>query len=175
MKTYNKQTGRSFISWLVLSPLMLLGIVIALVIIAVLLCEANKAYWDHKVKGMCEKDGGIEVFEHIEVTQEEFEKLGGNQYGEIEIPFEQYRKPIDLYYIKFSDRVKRKFFTLTIGRSITEIIRVKDKKVMSKIISYGRSGGDFPTGIVHSSYFSCGEINNFNSRLIKSTVQIKGY
>ena len=90
MRIDKKENGQSIIAWIVLAPF-------ALIIIGVLFCEANKAYWDYRVTKMCEEDGGVEIFEHIEVTPEEFEKLGGNEYGEIDIPFEQYRKPIELY------------------------------------------------------------------------------
>ena len=168
MRIDKKHDGQSLIAWIVLTPFVL-------ILISVLFCETNKAYWDYRVTKMCEKDGGVEIFEYIEVTAKEFERFGGNQHGELDIPFERYRNPTDLYYIRFSETISYKLFTLTIGYSITEIIRVKDKKVMSRMISYGRAGGDFPTGIGHSSYFSCSEINKFNSRLIKSTVQIKGY
>ncbi|MBK8306680.1 MAG: hypothetical protein IPL00_06020 [Gammaproteobacteria bacterium] len=47
------------IKWILLLPLILAGLGIAY-------CEANKAYWDHRVRELCKKDGGVTVFERID-------------------------------------------------------------------------------------------------------------
>jgi hypothetical protein len=55
---------------MILVPLILIGLAIAGT-------EFNKAYWDHKVRELCEKDGGVTVYEAIELSPEEFKRRGG--------------------------------------------------------------------------------------------------
>jgi hypothetical protein len=131
----------------------------------------SQAYWDAKVKEMCEKDGGVTVYEHIELTREEFKKLGGNEYGEIDIPDETHTGNSDEYYITFSKHVIHQGEP-QVERSETKIFRKSDKKELSVMVIYGRGGGDIPNGISHPSHFSCRDLPGFNSRLIKSTVHV---
>ncbi|MBK9667618.1 MAG: hypothetical protein IPO61_18090 [Gammaproteobacteria bacterium] len=51
------------IKWILLLPLILAGLGIAY-------CEANKAYWDHRVRELCKKDGGVTVFERVLLMRE---------------------------------------------------------------------------------------------------------
>lgn len=153
------------IGWVIASPFILIAGGIAF-------CELNKAYWDHQVKLMCEKDGGVTVFEYIELTPDEFKKHGGNQYGEIRINGKSASPKSDPYFIDFSNSIINKG-PPQVGKTITSIIRKSDGKTMSVLVDYGRGGGDLIV-IDHPSSFSCNEIEGFSSRLIKSTVKIKG-
>jgi hypothetical protein len=144
----------------------------SLIVLGLAYCEANKAYWDHRVKEMCEKDGGVTVFEHIELTLQEFKKLGGNQYGEISVSSKRLADDGSLYYIENMTIPIREGY-LSVYKYEARVIRKDDQKLLALKIDYGRGGGDFPDGISHPSHFSCNNIEGFNSRLIKSTVHIK--
>ena len=42
------------IKWILLTPVILIALGIAY-------CEANKAYWDHRVRELCQKEGSIKT------------------------------------------------------------------------------------------------------------------
>lgn len=37
----------------------------------------NKAYWDARVKALCEMEGGITVYETVRLSEEEYLRYGG--------------------------------------------------------------------------------------------------
>ncbi|MEZ5538780.1 MAG: hypothetical protein R3E63_02230 [Pseudomonadales bacterium] len=39
-------------------------------------CEANKAYWDHKIKAVVREDGGVTIYQKITITTEQAGELG---------------------------------------------------------------------------------------------------
>lgn len=148
MRAYNKQEGRSLISWIALTPFMLAG----LIIIGVLLCEANKAYWDHKVKGMCEEDGEFEIFEQIEVTTQELSKLQKLGKG-IGFRDKKFAIPSDIIFSETKDTVIQSVF-LRVEYSEVTIKRLTDEKIIARYITAVRIGGDFPSP-AHSSSYRC--------------------
>jgi len=131
----------------------------------------SQMYWDHKVKELCEKDGGVTVYEHIELTPEEFKKLGGNQFGEIDIPLEQNSNQ-SLYFISLSKIIIHSG-NPEISRTETKITRRSDMKVMSMKVNYFRGGGDL-IELDHPSHISCKSFNDFDENIVKETIQIKG-
>jgi len=151
------------IGWVIASPFILIAGGIAF-------CEANKAYWDHQVKLMCEKDGGVTVYERVELTKDEYEIIK-NSSGKISIPF-GWEKNDSPYYIYskteviFNDSPK-------VWKDEMLIIRRRDNNVIAKKISYSRRGGDMPTGILHPSHFSCGN-DEINLKKLQSVITIKG-
>ena len=154
------QKGLGVIGWILLMPFILIGFVV----VGFITCEANKAYWDHKVKQLCEKDGGVTVYEKVELERDEFHKLNGNQYGEISIPEKRLGKTLVPYYSEYSSQVLRDGY-LRVYKYNLKIARRSDGKVLGMKISYGRGGGDFPTVIGHPSSFSCAKIPGFESNL----------
>ncbi|MCF7982638.1 MAG: hypothetical protein K9K86_11700, partial [Pseudomonadales bacterium] len=69
MIIFNKnQQGIGIIKLLFLIPLVLIGLVILFYIYT----ELNKAYWDSKVRALCEKDGGVTVYEVVNLTKDEY-------------------------------------------------------------------------------------------------------
>ncbi len=145
------------IGWIIRSPLILIAV-------GFLFCEVNKAYWDHQVKLMCHKDGGVVVYEHIELTPDEFKKLGGNEYGQIPLPVERLTKQEHPYYSEYTD-ILLHAGSLKVYKYVGKVFRKSDRKLLGQLITYGRGGGDFPTGIMHPSSFSCNNIHGFNSKI----------
>lgn len=130
--------GSKILKWILLSP-------VVLVLLGIVFCEINKAYWDHQVKLMCEKDGGVTVYEKIELT-----KLDRKN---IKLHDVKYARPDDKYFSTFSSKTIRKGFPEMIKGEFL-VYRTIDKKIIGRQIGYGRVGGDFPTGF-HPSSFSC--------------------
>ena len=83
MNIQKAQQGFGLVKVLISIPLVLIG----LVILAFAYTELNKDYWDYRVKELCEKEGGVTVFETVELTKEGYEMYGGIN-GVISVPGE---------------------------------------------------------------------------------------
>lgn len=66
-----KSRTQKIINWIIAAPFLLLGAALVVALLYLVYCEANKAYWDSKVRELCEKDGGVTVFEKVELAQGE--------------------------------------------------------------------------------------------------------
>jgi hypothetical protein len=127
----------------------------------------QQMYWDSKVKAMCEKDGGVTVFERVELSKVKYPQLNYAQNGEVILPINRRTSKHDPFYLKAkTDFLKEGY--LKIVRYENSIIRTKDQKTLSTYVSYGRGGGDIPT-ISYPSSFSCDEIEGFESNFSKLT------
>jgi len=125
----------------------------------------SQVYWDHKVKELCEKDGGVTVYEKVELTKDEFDKL--------DIPFERNAKSNSPYYrVSLDDVVIND--SPKVWKGGQEIIRKSDGKVLGVQVSYGRRGGDVTTGVSEPSHYECNQIDGINLSLTKSVFLIKG-
>jgi len=108
----------------------------------------KKMYWDAKVRELCAKDGGVKVYETVELAPELLDKV-----GRIWIPYKSEAKPSDPYYYDVEKRYYHEDDP-QVTRRQTRIIRRSDGKVLGEYISYSRSGGDLPGPWFGSSY-SC--------------------
>ncbi|MBV1928027.1 MAG: hypothetical protein KUG81_00730 [Gammaproteobacteria bacterium] len=153
---------------LILTPLILIG----LVVLAFIFTLLNKAYWDYRVKQMCEADGGVTVYEKVELTQEEYKKYGGIK-GTIPVPGENSSIASQYNFLaKRSHHVIRSF-NPNITKYEGVIYRNDDKKELGKMVTYYRSGGDFPTIIGHPSGFSCRDIPGFKLNIEQQIFSVK--
>ena len=156
--------GASTVKVLLLIPVAL----VLLLVLAVIFFEARKAYWDHQVKLMCEKDGGVKAYERIQISQEEYKRLGGQQ-GDIPIYSKSSAAPNDPFfseemtvYLRRSDPEVR--------RSETIYKRKSDNRILGRYVYYARVGGDFPSW-AHPSSNGC----SFPSEGIsRQFIQVKG-
>lgn len=111
---------------------------------------------DNLVNELCDKDGGSKIYEVIKLPAEKFDAFG----QAILPPDIQYAKVHDSYYYDISqDDIRGNSSStqprdLVVWRSETKIVRAADKKVMAKLISYTRRGGDAASPM-HPSHYSC--------------------
>lgn len=151
MKMKSKKQNRiGLAGWFVSIPLALIGILILVVIFF----EGRKVYWDNKVRELCEKDGGITVYETVQLNEDEYRQYI-NQFGKLSIPRED-EAPDNVQYV-YDD--KRDFIhqnNPTVRRYEFIIKRRSDNKTLGKRISYSRVGGDF-FALDSSSSFRCPE------------------
>lgn len=159
--------GLSLIGWLIKIPVFL----IILLVLVIGFYEGRKAYWDYRVTKMCEEDGGVTVFEKVELEKNKHSNLI-SRGGSVIIPIFSNAKIDDPYYIVFSESILRKK-NPKVRKTETKIIRRSDSKVLSLKVSYSRGGGDFPTFIAAASAFSCRNVKGINTILGKSTFTIK--
>lgn len=143
---------------------------ITVLIVAVVFYEGRKAYWDYQVREMCGKDGGVKIFEHIVVSAEQAAKLPkvGNFLG---VASEKLVKPWEPAFTR-TRRVVIRDESPTVIRYEVEIVRRLDQRVIGKVISYGRGGGDFPSH-AEPSNFHCPEYVKLYQE-IHAIYQIKG-
>lgn len=158
---HTNQQGAGVIKLLFLIPLLLIGLIVLFYIYT----ELNKAYWDREVRVLCEKDGGVTVYEIVVLSAGEYPGLF-NDRGVLIIPSKNHAKKDDPFFIISNTRILRSG-SPEIYRVEQSIIRKKDDKKLSVQVIYVRKGGDFPTGIGHHSSFLCGndivDINLLNS------------
>ena len=113
----------------------------------------KKMYWDAKVRELCAQDGGIRVYETVELPAEMFDRYAKRNWilpdkSQAKSSDEYYYEDEVIYYRKDDPQVTRKH---------TRIIRRSDGQVLGEYIRYGRGGGDLP-GPWHGSSFSCSDI-----------------
>lgn len=112
-------------------------------------------YWDTKVKEMCEKDGGVTVYERIQLSREEYKRLGGIE-GSIPLPNEDRSTSDNPYFRRVID-TKIREANPEVMRSETLVVRRSDGKLLGRSVRYWRRGGDAPTGLGHESSIICPE------------------
>lgn len=169
---FRKQAGNVFLSLLVSVAYLFLGLIL-LALAYFGFCEARKAYWDHQVKLMCEKEGGIKVYERMPIPREYIDKDGliriRSKPKNPAHPLAFEATPTDTFYYEWIEE-SIKQGGLAVGRHNLKVYRASDKKVLGSMIVYSRSGGDFPT-FAHPSSISCPDIQNrpdlLNSIFIK--------
>lgn len=108
----------------------------------------KKLYWDAKVRELCAQDGGIKVYESVELPADQFDK-----YGNVHILPKDRAAPQDLYYYEREIQYLRND-NPKITRTHHVIIRRRDGKKLGESIRYGRGGGDLP-GPWHPSSYTC--------------------
>jgi len=154
--------GMGLIGWVITIPLTL----ILLLILVVGFYEGRKAYWDHKVTEMCEKDGGIKIYERVQLDEAEY-NLYINKFGQLSIPIDE-EAPESIRYIRKDNREFIRRNNPTVRRYESVIIRRTDNKILGKRIAYSRVGGD--SIALHPSIFSCPDntVSLFKAVLNKS-------
>ena len=147
--------GQKVMFWLTALPFLIIGVVV----MAFLVCEMNKAFWDFRVRPMCEQDGGITVLHRV-ATPTKYLRAD----GDIIIPplpdppdrppFNWEAHPDDSFYLVREVELLRDGF-IKIRRHSTKIVDASSRAVLGEAVVYGRGGGDLPTGITHGSSFLC--------------------
>jgi len=160
-KNYKKISGMGFIGWIITIPAVLIGILILIIGFY----EGRKAYWDYKVTQMCEEDGGVIVYEYIELSREKHPDLISSS-GNVIIPSKSNVTKSDPYYVTFSELVIKEKGP-KIRKTETRINRSEDSKILSLRVGYSREGGDFPMIIGAPSNYSCRNIEGINTSIIE--------
>lgn len=124
-------------------------------------------YYDWQVKKMCAIDGGITVYETVELPAEMFNQYANRNWI---LPDKAKAKPSDEYFYE-REMVYYHRSDPQVTRQQTLIIRRSDGKVLGEYIHYGRGGGDLP-GPWEGSYFLCPGPTNGNN--FENSIFVKG-
>ena len=111
---------------------------------------------DHQVRELCAKDGGVKVYETVELPRERFDK-----YGNFDISACRFVKPEDEYCLESKTDYLLRGDPDSIGspeifQKTYKVIRQSDGKLLGQRSSFIRRGGGLP-GPWHPSSFSCPE------------------
>jgi len=159
MKRRNRTgiTSRGFgvIGWMLVIPVA----IVVLLLLAVGFYEGRKAYWDYRVREMCEKDGGVTVYEKISVSPDEYRRLSKVD-GSAAIVSEANSKPTEPAFAVDKETVLKEWAP-RVTRWESSVKRRSDGKVTGKMVTYYRVGGDFPLSFGHPTSFSCPERKQF--------------
>lgn len=140
---------------------------ISLTLVSILIsgCDTPlQLYWDYQVKRLCEKDGGVIVYNKITLTKEERNLLS------IKPAKEFVTEKDDFYFIYEPREIINNSPRVT--RSVSSMYRATDNKLIATKVYYSRVGGDIPTGIGHHSSYSCNQAG-INTSIIDNAIIIK--
>ena len=123
--------------------------------------EKQKDGYDAEVKRLCAIDGGVMVYETVELPPEKF-----SEFGTVKIPSKEYAKPLDEFFYEGSDMYILRG-NPTIRRSSAKYIRRSDGKVLGESVSYHRRGGDPLVVQLLSppSSFSCPKLSELHFKI----------
>jgi len=129
---------------------------IAAIAVLVAWSSGEKWWWDRQVRELCAKDGGIKVYETVNLPAENFDQWGmvksyrptqgANALGP------EYAFKEDSYtYRKGNPQMSRTHY---------QIFRRSDGKLLGETVLYGRGGGDVPIPLpMHPTSFHCPDPN----------------
>ena len=139
----------------------ILGLVVPTLIAGCLgYVPGRQTYWDSQVKEMCERDGGVRVFEKLLISRTDIDLLGRVD-GKISVPVKALAHPNAPAYAVNKVTILRQG-NPGVWRSEWEIIRRVDQVAVARVTIYNRSGGDFPSP-AHESRFTCPDLKTITS------------
>jgi hypothetical protein len=138
---------------------------IAILIVGIGGCEATKAYYDRQVRELCDKDGGIAIYEKIRISPE-IAAFMGRVGGHLSITIESAAPASDIAFLR-GEAVVLRVGHPSIERHDQAIVRRSDGKIVARIVRYWRTGGDFPFTTSHPSAFSCPDSPQYYAEIAK--------
>jgi hypothetical protein len=115
-------------------------------------CSGEQSHWDGEVSRMCKQDGGVTILEQVRISQDEFNRMP-KVGGYTSIPSRAALKSTDKVFWDESIKVLHAA-NPRVWRSEHLIKRRNDEKVVARVVTYSRVGGDAPSP-AHSSQFVC--------------------
>ncbi|PXW81013.1 hypothetical protein C8R34_1403 [Nitrosomonas sp. Nm84] len=128
---------------------------VSLVVYAIFFSE--KARLDREVDRLCAIDGGVKVYETVQLPPDKFDK----KYGQINFyrPTQgenalgpEYIYQWDIHYYKKGDPASQGAHETVMKRDHLRITRKSDMKLLGEFVLYSRGGGDLPGPWMPSSY-----------------------
>lgn len=114
----------------------------------------RQAYWDAQVREMCERDGHVQIFEKVSIQKKELDEMLRAGGGVISLKMKELASIEDAVYVESKEKNIRDA-NPRVRRTEWLVVRQTDKKIVATWNSYGRIGGDMPTGLMHDSSFRC--------------------
>jgi len=155
-------------------PMVLAG---AIPIAGFSLSGCEKAVLDRQVAELCEKDGGVKVYEAVMLPPEMFDRDGNPFPGRRSRPLEDrlgsdYQYVVETTHLKDGDPFQL-FSEGRLSRRTEKIIRESDGKLMGQWVIYGRIGGEAIL-FGHPTSTICPEYRSADETLIRSVFLRRG-
>ncbi|MDP2242367.1 MAG: hypothetical protein Q8K18_19690 [Burkholderiales bacterium] len=117
----------------------------------------QQSYWDAQVREMCLKDGGVTLYERIRISKTDIDRriLPMTSDGRLSVAIKELAHPDAPVYGVERITTLHQEGNLRVSRRELQVIRRIDQVIVAKQVSYGRFGGDLPTGLVHDSSYGC--------------------
>lgn len=140
------------------------------------LAAGEKWLLDRQVRELCEKDGGIRVYETVTLPPDKFNKYGQVNFyrpdqGEGALGPEYIYK-WDIQYYKKGEPAVNGAQEISMRRDHVSIVRKSGIKLLGEVILYHRAGGDLPGPWMPSSYHCPGALEA-NSVILMNKIFIK--
>ncbi|MBP6057982.1 MAG: hypothetical protein KA524_06160 [Nitrosomonas sp.] len=138
---------------------------------------SEKARLDREVDRLCAIDGGIRVYETVQLPSDKFNKWGEINFYKPTQKIEdtlgpEYIYQWNMHYYKKGDPVSQGAQEIAMRRDHIKIIRGIDMKLLGEFVKYHRAGGDLPGPWMPSSYH-CPDRSKANESLLLKDVFIK--
>ena len=138
---------------------------------------SEKARLDREVDRLCAIDGGIRVYETVQLPSDKFNKWGEINFYKPTQKIEdtlgpEYIYQWNMHYYKKGDPVSQGAQEIAMRRDHIKIIRGIDMKLLGEFVKYHRAGGDLPGPLMPSSYH-CPDRSKANESLLLKDVFIK--
>lgn len=156
----NQERGSGLATFLVSIPLFL----IFALVLTFAFYEGRKAYWDWRIHRMCEKDGGVTIFERVSLNPQEVAQMP-RLNGYLSIGIQDASSSVDPVF-GVMKTLHIRDARPQVSRFETSVIRRSDMRVVSTIVRYARIGGDFPSP-AHDSSASCPSMQTETEDLAK--------
>jgi hypothetical protein len=127
---------------------------IAVLVLGIGGCEATKAYYDRRVRSMCDVDGGVRIIEKVTISRDLFRAMNGENGSVPTVPHESLRNMSIPFYLQ-QELIRIHDGILKVSRTEYRVVRRSDLRVVGVAVVYSRSGGDFPFTASEPSYFRC--------------------
>lgn len=128
--------------------------------VMLILTELNKAFWDARVRYLCANEGGVTVFETVDLSAPEYANLPRDVNGIPPMPTRRTMNPGDPFYLTSDSTFDKKWAGVSIDRFIESIVRASDNQTLGTRISYRRSNGDLFSFSGTGSGFSCSSLTS---------------
>lgn len=135
----------------------------------------RQAYWDARVKEMCEKDGGVTVYERVRISRAQIARrvLPMTADGRLSFTVKEHAHPeAPIYAVEQITYLSEK--NPRVRRTESVIVRRSDEAVVGKWVVYARAGGDLPTGASEGTSFICPDLQKMTSDLHEKLFLIEG-
>jgi hypothetical protein len=113
---------------------------------------------------MCEKDGGVRIFEKVIVSEGDLAALGAVG-GVIGVPVKEAAHPNAPVYAVLKRTHLGGEGNVRIGRTQSYITRRMDGAVVATWVAYSRHGGDIPLGLTDGTSLHCPDVKKISADL----------
>jgi hypothetical protein len=114
-----------------------------------------KSYWDDKVIEMCAKDGGVTVYQKVEISTDAIKRhvlpMSG---GKLSVAVKELAHPdAPIYAVETVSTIRD--VEPIVRRTESLIVRRADQAIVAKSVRYARLGGDLPIGLAEGTSLIC--------------------